>query len=142
MKKGILFFTFVMMVFSAKVFSQESNHPIDVFLDSCMEKDYSTAGMVKCTNDACKMWDGELNKYYKILMGMLDEESAKTLKTSELQWIEFKEKEYSNIDKIYSKMEGTMYIPMRAYARLEIIKTRALQLKDYYELLTQTNLDK
>jgi hypothetical protein len=33
-------------------------------------------------------------------------------------------------------MEGTMYIPMYVYAKMNIVKERALKLKDYYELLT------
>lgn len=139
MKKGILYFVIIVFFVSSKLFSQDSHHPIDTYLDSCLEKDYSTSGMVKCTDDARKMWDDELNKYYKILMKILDEESSKTLKASELQWIEFKEKEFINIDKIYSKMEGTMYIPMRVYAKLEVVKARALQLKDFYDLLTEGN---
>jgi uncharacterized protein YecT (DUF1311 family) len=138
MKKGILFFVVVMSFVSAKLFSQESQHPIDRYLDSCFEKsNYTTVGMVNCTEDVIKMWDDELNKYYKLLMNILDEESAKTLKASELQWIEFKEKEMKNIEKIYSKMEGTMYIPMKYYAKMEIIKTRAMQLANFYDLLTE-----
>jgi uncharacterized protein YecT (DUF1311 family) len=136
MKKILLLLTCFVLIVSSKVFSQENTHPIDVYLDSCMEKNPSTMGMTKCTGDAAKMWDDELNKYYKILMNILDDESAKTLKSSEVQWIEFKDKEYKNLDMMYSKLDGTMYIPMHAYAKLEIIKTRALQLKDYYELLT------
>lgn len=137
MNKKILFFVIVLLFISAKLFSQESVHPIDKYLDSCMEKDYSTFGMVKCTEEAIQMWDDELNKYYKLLMKILDEESAKTLKASEIQWIEFKEKEMKNIEQIYSKMEGTMYIPMKYYAKMEVIKTRALQLANFYDLLKE-----
>jgi uncharacterized protein YecT (DUF1311 family) len=138
MKKGIFIFVFVLLFVSAKLYSQNSQHPIDVYLDSCMEKNPSTIGMVKCTEEAIQMWDNELNKYYKILMKVLDEESAKTLKASELKWIEFKEMELKNIEKIYSKMEGTMYIPMKYYAKMEIVKTRALQLGNFYDLLTES----
>lgn len=136
MKKGIFFFVVFALIVSVKLYSQESNHPIDKYLDSCMERDYSTFGMVKCTEEAIQKWDDELNKYYKLLMKTLDDESAKILKESELQWIEFKNKEMKNIEKIYSKLEGTMYIPMKYYAKMEIIKTRALQLADFYELIT------
>jgi uncharacterized protein YecT (DUF1311 family) len=135
MKKEILFFVIVLFFVSAKLFAQDYTHPIDKFLDSCMEKDYSTAGMVKCITEATKMWDAELNKYYKLLMKKLDDVSAKTLKESELKWIEYKEKEIDNIAMIYAKLDGTMYIPMRASAIMELTKTRALQLADYYELI-------
>jgi uncharacterized protein YecT (DUF1311 family) len=138
MRKGILFFIFVMFFVSAKLFSQESQHPIDKYLDSCFQKnDYTTVGMMNCTEEAIKMWDDELNRYYKLLVKILDEESVKTLKTSELQWIEFKEKEFKNIESIYSKLDGTMYVSMKYYAMMEILKTRAKQLGDFYGLLTE-----
>ena len=136
MKKLTVIFTFFVIFGVSRLFAQDTPHPIDVYLDSCMEKNPSTMGMTKCTDEAAKMWDEELNKYYKILMNVLDDESAKALKSAEVQWIAFKEKEFANIDLMYSKMDGTMYIPMHSYAKLDIIKARALQLKDYYELMT------
>ncbi|MFA5405065.1 MAG: lysozyme inhibitor LprI family protein [Ignavibacteria bacterium] len=138
MKKGFFIFVFVMLFVSVKLYSQDTQHPIDKYLDSCFKiNDYTTMGMVNCTEEAIQMWDDELNKYYKLLMNILDDESVKTLKASELQWIEFKDKEMKNIEKIYSKMEGTMYIPMKYYAKMEVIKTRALQISDFYNLLTE-----
>ena len=101
-----------------------------------MEKDYSTAGMVKCTEEAMKMWDTELNNYYKLLIGILDEKSKNSLKYAETMWIKYRDSEFKNIYNVYSKLEGTMYIPMYVYAKMEIVKERALKLKDYYELLT------
>lgn len=121
---------------SANLFAQDSKNPIDIYLDTCMEKNPSTMGILKCTDEAFKLWDAELNKYYKLLMGVLNESDAKTLKDAELKWIEFKEKEFANLEHIYSKMEGTMYIPMHALSKLEIVRIRANQLRDYYELLT------
>jgi uncharacterized protein YecT (DUF1311 family) len=139
MKKSLILLAFFAIIISCKSFAQETPHPIDVFLDSCLEKNISTMGMTQCTDEAVKMWDAELNKYYKILMSVLDDESVKSLKAAEVQWIIFKDSEFENIDMMYSKLDGTMYIPMHSYAKLEIIKARALQLKDYYELMTGNN---
>ncbi len=137
MKKILFIALFFILIISLKIYSQEDKHPIDVYLDSCMEINPSTAGMVRCTDEAIKMWDNELNKYYKLLIKTLNDESVNSLKSAQLEWIVFRDKEFTNIENIYSKMEGTMYIPMQLFARLEIIKTRALQLQDYYELLTE-----
>ena len=134
MKKLIFLFLFSALLTPLKLNPQEYIHPIDKYLDSCQEKNPSTAGMVNCINEAFEKWDAELNKFYKLLMSELDDESAKVLKTAELEWIAYKEKEFKLIDKIYSKKEGTMYIPMRAYDRMDIIKSRALELKSYYDL--------
>jgi uncharacterized protein YecT (DUF1311 family) len=92
--------------------------------------------MVKCTEEAMEMWDVELNKYYKLLIGILDENSKNELKYAETMWIKYRDSEFRNINNIYAKMEGTMYIPMYVYAKMNIVKERALKLKDYYELLT------
>lgn len=137
---SVLFLVFILFSFNTKLFSQdEDNYPIDVYLDSCMEKNPSTMGMTNCTYEAEKMWDAELNKYYKLLITILDDNSAEVLKSSEVEWVKYKEKEIINIENIYSKLEGTMYIPMRAFAVLELTRTRALQLKNYYELVTGKN---
>lgn len=137
MGKIIIVFTAVFVFVSSSSFTQEIKHPIDSYLDSCMEVDPSTFGMVNCIESAIQKWDDELNKYYKLLVGALDEESVKILKSSETEWIEFKKKEMANIEMIYSKLEGTMYIPMKYFAKLEIIRTRAMQISEYYRLVTE-----
>ena len=137
MKTKLFIALFFCLIISFKIYSQENKHPIDVYLDSCMEINPSTAGMVRCTDEAIKMWDNELNKFYKLLIKTLDGESVNILKSAQVEWIVFRDKEFANIENIYSRKEGTMYIPMQLFSRLEIIKARALQLQDYYELLTE-----
>lgn len=137
MKKYLFFVSFVILFIPSAITAQESTHPIDIFLDSCMEKDYTTFGMVNCIEKAIEMWNVELDKYYNLLMTELDGESAKILKSAEVDWIKYKEKEMENIESIYGKLKGTMYTPMKYFAKLEIVKTRALQLADYYDLTKQ-----
>lgn len=47
--------------------------------------------------------------------------------------------EFKNIDNIFSKLNGTMYIPVRVSSKGGIVKQRALELKDYYDLIKQNN---
>jgi uncharacterized protein YecT (DUF1311 family) len=131
----ILLIVFLLIFFVLPLYAQKSDHPIDKYLETCMEKDMSTAGMVKCIYEVQEKWDAELNRLYKILINGLDEESAKELKSAQLKWIEFRDKEYNLIDKIYSKLEGTMYIPMRVSDRMELVKKRVLELEAYVELM-------
>ena len=119
-----------------KIFAQDNN-PIDKELSDCMDKNPSTQGMLKCIDNAYSKWDDELNNYYKKLTGVLDDEGKASLKDAQRKWIEFRDLEFKNIEYIYSKKDGTMYLPMQAIDRMEIIKKRALELKDYYELLTE-----
>lgn len=122
-------------LFSLPLLAQNDDHPIDKFLDECMEKDMSTAGMVKCINEAYDKWDAELNRVYKLLIKNVDDKSAASLKSAQIEWIAFRDKEFKLIDDIYSKLEGTMYIPMRAADRMEIVKKRVLELDAYRDLL-------
>lgn len=55
----------------------------------------------------------------------------------QLEWIKYRDLDFKLIDTIYDTMQGTMYIPMRIDARMEVIKKRALQLKGYLELIQE-----
>lgn len=111
-----------------------STHPIDSLLESCLESNpfSSTAGMLKCINSATAQWDEELNKNYKLLMAVLRPEEKEKLKTSQLKWIEFRDKEFEFSDAAYNTLEGTMWLVVKANKRLQIVKHRAIELRDYY----------
>ena len=111
----------------------EIKHEIDIFVDKAMDKDPSTAGMVKAAEEGEKMWDVELNKYYKLLSAAIDNESKAALKKAQLAWISFRDAEFSMTGLFYSKKDGTMYRVIAACTRLEIVKKRALTLKSLYE---------
>lgn len=112
-------------------------HRIDKELDACMEKNPSTAGMVECIEKAIKQWDDELNKNYKLLSGVLDKAGQENLKKTQLEWIKFRDAEIKLLSSVYSKKEGTMYVPMSCDSVMVITKKRALELKSYYELITE-----
>lgn len=113
----------------------EEKHPIDREYDECMEKNSSTAGMVQCTDKAYKKWDAELNRVYGVLMKKLPAKKAAVLKESQRDWLTYRDANYKLIDAIYDELQGTMYIPMRLYAKLRIVRERALLLSSYVELM-------
>ncbi len=108
---------------------------IDEILDECMAKDSTTTGMLNCINKAYELWDAELNKVYNQLRSALKPDAKKTLKAAQLQWIKYRDSEFKLIDSIYSSLEGTMYIPMRAGDRMEIVKNRTKELESYLNLV-------
>ncbi|HNY10766.1 MAG TPA: lysozyme inhibitor LprI family protein, partial [Candidatus Wallbacteria bacterium] len=75
--------------------------------------------------------------YYKLLSGVLDKEGQANLKKSQLEWIKLRDADIKLIDSVYSKKEGTMYVPMVADSIMELTKKRALELKAYYELIIE-----
>jgi uncharacterized protein YecT (DUF1311 family) len=118
---------------------EESKHPIDKALDACIDKNGSTAGMVECTDRAYKAWDKELNKNYVALMRALKPAQKEVLRTAQLEWIKNRDADFKLIDSIYDSLQGTMYIPMRIDARLEVVKKRALELQNYLELTSDAS---
>lgn len=109
-------------------------HPTDEFLEACLAKEITTVGMMNCMNEAYERWDAELNKVYKALRSALNPTQKKVLKAAQLKWIKYRDSEFELIDSIYSSFEGTMYIPMNAGERVEIVKKRVLELGAYLDL--------
>ena len=70
-------------------------------------------------------------------MRKLNAKQAEALRLSQLEWIRHRDLEFKFIDSVYDTMQGTMYIPMRIDARMEVIKKRALQLKGFLDLVTE-----
>jgi uncharacterized protein YecT (DUF1311 family) len=115
----------------------KKDHPIDRTLELCLQKDFTTAGMVECIGRAYEMWDRELNRAYKALDRQLDAKGKASLKKAQLAWLKYRDTEFELIDSIYSKLQGTAYIPARASNRLNIVRARALELNQYLELIQQ-----
>jgi uncharacterized protein YecT (DUF1311 family) len=114
---------------------ERKEYPIDKALEHCTDKDGSTAGMVNCIDKAYAAWDKELNRVYNELARVLDQPGKQALKTAQQEWIKYRDVEFKLIDSVYEKLEGTMYIPMRADSRMQIVKRRAIELNDYLDLL-------
>ena len=104
--------------------------------NDCIEKDPTTAGMIKCADAAYKEWDREMNSAYKKLLSLLDEKEREDLKQSQRAWLKFRDLEFKNINNVYTKMDGTMYLPMHTESETRIVRERALQLIKYCELLS------
>src|SRR5882672_12952071 len=94
-------FSYQLATASGSVPQEPTQHPIDKALDACIEKNGSTAGMVECTDKAYAAWDKELNKNYGELMRALKAPQKETLKSSELEWIKYRDAEFKFIDSIY-----------------------------------------
>ena len=123
-----------LLLYLAASLSHAASPHIDKYLESCIAADPSTAGMTNCTYGAYSLWDKELNITYKNLMSSLPSIEQQALRIAQRQWVAFRDAEFKAIDALYKRKDGTMYIPMRVANRLEILKTRVLQLQDYRSL--------
>ncbi|MBV6881847.1 lysozyme inhibitor LprI family protein [Epilithonimonas ginsengisoli] len=129
MKKSISFL-FLLLI---NVFPLAQNK-IDQDLEKCLSKDNSTAGQRNCINSARDSWDKELNKSYLSLSQKLTKTGKKELVEAQRNWISFRDFEFKLIDKYYFDVKkGTLFYVIAENKKLEIVKERALQIKEYEE---------
>lgn len=107
---------------------------IEAMTNKCTDNHPSTQGTAKCYMQEQKEWDKVLNKYYNLLKNELSKKGKKALLDVQREWIKMRDKEFAFIDQFYLvEMSGSMYFPIAQGAKSEIVKKRALRLKDYYE---------
>lgn len=121
-------------------YATDKPHVIDLTTDSCIESNPSTAGMLDCYTRAEKEWDDELNRVYKALQSELKPDAQDALKQAQRAWMTERDQEFELITAIHGQMEGTMWIPVMAAKRADVVKARALALQDYLDLLKDSAL--
>jgi uncharacterized protein YecT (DUF1311 family) len=125
------------LLLATSVQAKESKNLVDLTTESCLETHPSTAGMLECFTRAEKDWDTELNRVYKALQSHLKPAGQEALKQAEKAWIAQRDQEFELINAIHAQMDGTMWIPVMASKRADVVKERALALQSYLTLLTQ-----
>ena len=115
---------------------EQTKHRLDDVYKECYSKHHGDFGALKCANEISQEWDKEILKYYNALMNILDTNAQNNLKQAEDQWMKYRNKEYIFSRKLYD-MEGTMYSRIRAQKNMKIVRSRALELKSYYWILTE-----
>ena len=131
-------FTALLFCFASISFAQAPDpHPIDTWLQQALEKDYTTAGMRAAINKANGMWDKEMNQTYTRLLTRLDKERQASLKEAQRAWLKFRDSEGKVIAGIVSSKEGTMWQLIASNYSMEVVRTRALQLKSYEDALEE-----
>jgi len=136
MIKKILFSISCICLLSLVAFAEEV-YPIDKAEDACISKTSSTADMLKCTAIAYDAWDKEMNKYYNLLMKKLPAEQKSELLKAQKSWLSFRDNGFTFINSSIKEKQGTMYLNVASGERREIVKQRALQLKEYYSIISE-----
>lgn len=110
---------------------------IESDLDACIEREPSNAGSIACIETAAKRWDEELNRVYGQLMKQLPASARKPAREAQRKWIEFRDAEWKSIDAVHETMQGTMYAPMQAAARKDVVRRRVGELEHQLRFLEQ-----
>ncbi len=131
MKK--LFLIFISLIFLSCCYStaQTTLHPIDKAEQDCISKTADTQVMNQCSITAQNEWEKEIKKTLSELKSVLDKESYKSLINSQNSWEKYKIDEFRSIDKMLENKQGTMYLNVNKGLKVDIVKQRALKLKEY-----------
>lgn len=123
---------------SLNILFGQTEHPIDLALQQCLdsEENFTTKGMADCVLKALDKWDSMLNKNYNELLQLLSDTQKEKLKTSQVIWLEFRDKEIDFSNQLYYDMQGTMWHTIATDRKLELTKNRALELSGYISNLS------
>jgi uncharacterized protein YecT (DUF1311 family) len=130
--KKLIAIILICIVFLSNTSYAQEKHPIDQFFEDAIAKEWTVSGMNNVTYKATEMWEEEMNKYYNLIMDILDDKAKELLGVSQENWIAHKDAEFKAIRNMYPSM-GTMWSNVKTYDMLNLVKGRALTLKLYYE---------
>ena len=118
----------------AEAYSAVEKHPIDLKLEKMIEESpTATAGVAEAYEYATQEWDKLLNKNYNSLMKLLKKDEKEMLKSSQREWIKYRDLEFKFNEKYWLKFSGTMYVPFPYAYQCNFVKERALRLGYYLE---------
>jgi len=96
-------------------------------LQECIDRDFSTQGMLNCSYNDTKRQTKRMNKFYNALLPHLSSYKKKELKIAQESWVNFREAHCTFSDD--SDKQGTMYRLSRPGCLNSMTKGRA----DYFQ---------
>jgi len=135
MNKKQAFLTILVSALLATFVFAQDEHLIDKSLGECLDNSKSiTAETTRCLEETYTKWEAELDKYYNLLMGVLDKESKERLRKSQAAWVKFRDLEFEFIPYYFQDI-GSYQGPTMRGNKVDIIRDRALRLQAYYETI-------
>ena len=131
MKNLILVLSVIILLYGNSAYT----HVIDDVEVKCIANTSDTQEMNKCSKIAQVSWEKEIKKSLIQLKKRMDNTSYKSLMKSQRIWQEYKNQEFSFIQKITNNKQGTMYLNVEQGLKTNILKQRALILHEYVETL-------
>jgi len=80
-------------------------------------------------------WDAELNRLYKEMLAGLNPQAAAALKTSQREWIKYRDAQFKMIGALFNEgVAPSMYIGFSMYARMNVTRQRVLDLTHRWKI--------
>lgn len=109
--------------------AEDEVDPTDKAMEEAIDKDSSTAGMVRAISDANAQWDKRMNAAYKKLKTSMQSNEWEALVAAQKAWLVFRDAQRKSILAMYGNMDGTMWIPVSAQREMDLTKERARYLE-------------
>lgn len=113
---------------------------IEQFIEKYVSYDYSTAGISSAGYEAAHKYDSLLNKYYKKLLNILNDEDKKILIQAQKAWISYRDNEtelVNTIGKDHYSGGGTIQQLTESSLYLDLIKNRTVDILHHLRRATQ-----
>ncbi len=136
--KSLFNFSICVLFLSLSMPIWAANQELDIQLEKCLEKNATNIGMTQCVEQFHKKWDIELDVKLKELTKLLSKDQIKSFNETQQRWVQYKIAEFKSIDSIYNTIEGTMYMPMRASEKMELVRERANKIASQVGLINMT----
>ena len=128
MKRIIIF----LLIIVSQFFNVVVANNIEVIERECLNNTSSTAGMITCTQQAKKMWQKEMEKYYSLLFDEIPQPNRKNLQNSQKYWLNYQSEQAKLTNELLDEQKGTMYLNVRENLQKQTAKTRAIELRELY----------
>lgn len=136
MDKALVLAFIVAMTLSAPAMA-EGDDATATALKRCLDDpvNASTGGQTDCEAVAVRSYDQRMNRAYASLMKKLPADARQRLLAAQRAWLVFRSAEDEARTALYETRRGTMYVPMQAAAKTDVIRDRTLTLESNLRLI-------
>ena len=113
-------------------------HPLDIELGKCIEKNSTNSGMINCGYIAIESWNNDINKHLDNLKSVLTPEQFAIVQNSQEKWEEYKNQELITLKKLVFEHDGRYYQVAYVAEHIALLKERATLLRYYEDLYSET----
>ena len=135
--KKLIFLLICLVSLSTQLSAQseaQGLHPIDSALHKCLELNTSSFGVIECELERYRKWSEELDRIYDELMMKVSDEERTMLIEQQVTWARYRDLQFKMNEKFYGE-RGSIWMPVIASLKGNIVKNRAIELQSYLSLL-------
>lgn len=132
-----LIVSFIAVFCTMNVLAQQQSTEHDKALGECLKGQDNYPGKEECYQGFEIKWKDEIDHYQQLFAKEFFLDTKELLEKSQKEWEKYKKGEIQFLENFYKDMNGPFYDMMHAKAKMNIYRSRALQLKTVYESVHQ-----